>query len=114
MRQRYQKWMQNWETRLTTRDTNRVVRPFEWGVEWARGWPGANGNCPDAGHDATENFFHQLNRTIVVRSDEFFSYRTPTDFRIETSPIKLHAAGGNNGGQDDEELGMGKFLRFTS
>src|SRR6476646_5733305 len=35
----YQKWMYAWETRLTTRDTNRVVRPLEWGMEWARRWP---------------------------------------------------------------------------
>jgi superfamily II DNA helicase RecQ len=35
----YQKWMYAWETRLTTRDTNRVVRPLEWGMDWARRWP---------------------------------------------------------------------------
>jgi hypothetical protein len=42
----YEKWMRAWETRLTTRDTNRVVRPLEWGMEWARGWPLVNGDCP--------------------------------------------------------------------
>jgi hypothetical protein len=26
--------MYEWETRLTTRDENRVVRPLEWGFEW--------------------------------------------------------------------------------
>ena len=26
--------MYSWETRLTTRDENRVVRPLEWGFEW--------------------------------------------------------------------------------
>jgi len=29
MRKRYSKWMYNWEHKLTTRDSNRVVRPFE-------------------------------------------------------------------------------------
>ncbi|MBZ5566705.1 MAG: alpha/beta hydrolase family protein [Acidobacteriia bacterium] len=102
--------MHDWETRLTTRDTNRVVRPFDWGVEWTRGWPGVNGNLPT--HDSEEEFFHRLNRHIVVHSDEFFAYRTPTDFRIEQHPVKLHAAGGNHG--DDEDRGVGDFLRFTS
>jgi hypothetical protein len=111
MRRRYRNWMHTWETRLTTRDTNRVVRPFDWGVEWIRGWPGLNGNL-EASHDSQEKFFHRLNRHIVARSDEFFSYRTPTDFRIEQHPVKLHAAGDNNG--DEEERGMGEFLRFTS
>jgi len=108
MRRRYQDWMHNWETRLTTRDTNRVVRPFDWGEEWTRGWPGVNGNLPHS----SEAFFHQLNRHILAHSDEFFSYRTPTDFRIEKHPVRLHASGGNNG--SDAERGIGEFLRFTS
>ena len=100
--------MHEWETRLTTRDTNRIVRPFDWGEEWTRGWPGTNGHRPQS----LETFFHQLNHHIVAHSDQFFSYRKPTDFRIETHPIRLHAAGGSNG--DDRERGLGEFLRFTS
>ena len=30
----YAKWMYSWETALTTRDTNRIVRPLEWGFDW--------------------------------------------------------------------------------
>ena len=30
----YGRWMDRWERKLATRDTNRVVRPFEWGTEW--------------------------------------------------------------------------------
>ena len=26
--------MTRWETALTTRDTNRIVRPLEWGFDW--------------------------------------------------------------------------------
>ncbi len=111
MRRRYQNWMHHWETRLTTRDTNRVVRPFDWGLEWTRGWPGANSHAPQD-PAALETFFHQLNRHLVANSDEFFSYRPPTDFRLEKHRVKLHAAGGNNG--DDRDRGMAMFLRFTS
>ncbi len=109
MRRRYQKWMHEWETRLTTRDTNRVVRPFEWGQEWTRGWPCANGDSPEA---ASESFFHELNRRVIENSDEFFSYRTPSDFRLERHKVQLHASGGSNG--DERDYGMGHFLRFTS
>ena len=33
-KKRYARWMYEWETRLTTRDENRVVRPLDWGFEW--------------------------------------------------------------------------------
>src|SRR5512142_1753750 len=107
MRTWYQRKMYDWETRLTTRDTNRVVRPFDWGMEWTRGWPGVNGRSPQ--HETLEHFFHQLNRDIVAHSDQFFSYRTPADFRLEQHPVKLHASGGNNG--DIADRGTGTFLR---
>ena len=35
----YAKWMIDWETRLTMRDTNRIVRPFEWGLDWIKDFP---------------------------------------------------------------------------
>ncbi len=28
-----------WETALTTRDENRIVRPLEWGFDWLEDWP---------------------------------------------------------------------------
>ena len=37
MASRYQQWMYDWETRLTSVDNNRVVRPLEWGLEWTVG-----------------------------------------------------------------------------
>ena len=43
MPSRYAQWMYDWEHRLTSVDNNRVVRPLEWGVEWARDWPCRNG-----------------------------------------------------------------------
>ena len=30
----YGRWMTAWETALTMRDENRVVRPVEWGFDW--------------------------------------------------------------------------------
>ena len=32
--------MTRWETDLTTRDTNRIVRPVEWGFDWLEDFAG--------------------------------------------------------------------------
>ncbi len=114
MRRRYQQWMHDWETRLTTRDSNRVVREFEWGLEWARGWPLVNGNFP-ASAERAERFLHELNDEIVGHSDEFFAYTTPRDFRLEQRKVERFATGSDKHEQNrrvrDE---TGTFLRFTS
>ena len=43
IKERYARWMYDWETRLTTRDENRVVRPLEWGFEWIEPFLEAHG-----------------------------------------------------------------------
>src|SRR5215468_7565127 len=103
--------MHAWETRLTTRDTNRIVRPLEWGLDWAQRWPVQDGDHP---HDAEllEDYLHQLNDRIVARSDEFFDYATPSDFRLEKRKIELFPTGSN--AQEKAPEGHGSFLRFTS
>ena len=81
MKQAYANWMYGWENRLAFKSTNRVVRPFEWGVEWTSHWPLAR-HLPQNGHDA-ESYLLDMNRLVMQGSEEFFAYRTPTDFRIE-------------------------------
>lgn len=39
----YQRWMHRRERILTTKDANRRVFPFEWGLEWL----GSENHCPD-------------------------------------------------------------------
>ena len=91
MSSRYQQWMYDWETRLTSVDNNRVVRPMEWGVEWARDWPCRNGFTPGqvSQHGDAEKFLRQYNRRIVQSSDEFYSYRSPGDFRLERREVQV-------------------------
>ena len=115
MLKRYQEWMYRWEYRLTTRDTNRVARPFEWGLEWSRGWPGVNGEAPASAED-TERYFFDLNEKLVANSDEFYSYEKPTDFHLERLPIRLYATGGQAKPEDELRFAnkTGLFLRFTS
>ena len=107
----YEKWMHSWETRLTTRDTNRVVRPLEWGMDWARRWPLVNGNFP-AAEEHFEKYLHELNDLIVAHSDQFFAYETPQDFRLEKRKIELFPTGSN--ANEKVPKGDGLFLRFTS
>ena len=104
--------MYEWETRLTTRDTNRVVRPFDWGADWTSGWPGVNGNFAREGA-AAEKFFHELNNHLVAHSDDFFAYRKPTDFRLEQREVQRFGTGASTQ-QEPKKKEIGTFLRFTS
>jgi dienelactone hydrolase len=89
MPSRYAQWMYDWEHRLTSVDNNRVVRPLEWGTEWARDWPCRNGYLPGHVPENPERFFTDYNRRIVADSDEFFSYTKPTDFRLERREVQV-------------------------
>jgi len=89
MRTRYAQWMYDWETRLTSVDNNRVVRPLDWGIEWARDWPCRNGIPPGQSPADPEKFFADYNQRIISHSDEFFAHRTPADFRLERREVKV-------------------------
>src|SRR5271154_5054358 len=91
MPSRYAQWMYDWEHRLTSVDNNRVVRPLEWGVEWARDWPCRNGFAPGyvPANADPEKFLREYNRRMVASSDEFYSYKSPPDFRLERREIKV-------------------------
>jgi hypothetical protein len=85
MKKAYARWMYDWENKLAFKSTNRVVRPFEWGVEWVKHWPVKMGPTKPR-HDAhrdEEAYLLEMNRVMMEQSDDFFSYRTPTDFRLE-------------------------------
>lgn len=112
----YARWMYNWETRLTSVDNNRVVRPLEWGLEWAQGWPCRNGHKPGSAISDPEKFLREYNERIVTSSDEFFSYQRPKDFRLERREVQVFST------RDVPDLRLeekvrgthAEFLRFTS
>jgi dienelactone hydrolase len=114
----YAKWMTAWETSLTTRDTNRVVRPLEWGFDWLKDFAAVNSEIlPVDGMIA-------LNEDIVRRSHDFFAYQVPQDFRIECRHQELFPTNARPEtlAQDAEmkrealagEIEPAQFLRFTS
>src|SRR5579863_9370128 len=120
MPSRYAQWMYDWEHRLTSVDNNRVVRPLEWGVEWARDWPCRNGFrpglTPSAAQDNPEKFIIDYNRRIVAASDEFYSYKTPTDFRLEKREVQVFSTREVPDPKLEAKVKgtFGEFLRFTS
>src|SRR5438094_610254 len=89
MRTRYAQWMYDWETRLTSVDNNRVVRPLDWGLEWMQDWPCGNGCAPADTSDQCERFLQEYNRRIVSASDEFYSYVKPSDFQLERREVQV-------------------------
>jgi hypothetical protein len=135
----YAKWMYAWETALTTRDTNRIVRPLEWGEDWLEefvsgaslGDAAMDGREADSSaaprNDKENGSFERmvrLNESLVKRSEEFFGYETPTDYRLEMRHPQLFPTNVRPETLEQaaewkrlEETGEGveaEFLRFTS
>jgi len=80
----YARWIDRWENELAARDSGRMVRPFEWGLEWL----GMDPATPDPAGAISE----AVSRW-VADSAKFYSYETPADYRLEaghltfTSPV---------------------------
>jgi hypothetical protein len=116
MRERYRRWMHDWESRMTSRDNNRVVRPFEWGLEWANGWPVPENLRPpqdQADRAAMLGYWSAVNDHLIANSDQFYAYKVPKDFRIEHRKVELFHTGSEPPRKQPKD-DWGKFLRFTS
>jgi hypothetical protein len=86
VRQWFGRRMHAWENELAFRSTDRVVRAFDWGLEWTRGWPVSS----DAS-DPIERL-RELNRKAIENSGEFFSYVPPRDFRFQNGGLRFTSA----------------------
>jgi pimeloyl-ACP methyl ester carboxylesterase len=124
MPSRYAQWMYDWETRLTSVDNNRVVRPLDWGLDWTEGWPGRNGGLSSQGpaqgsaqssRDLLE-YFSRFNDRIIRASDDFYSYRKPSDFRLERREVQVFSTRAVPDPRLEEKVRgtHAEFLRFTS
>jgi dienelactone hydrolase len=124
MPSRYAQWMYDWETRLTSVDNNRVVRPLDWGLAWTQGWPGRNGgpSGQSSGHDSGRGsrelleYFSRFNDRIVQTSDDFYSYLKPVDFRLERREVQVFSTREVPDPRLEEKVRgtHAEFLRFTS
>ncbi len=123
--------MYEWETRLTTRDENRIVRPLDWGFEWVAPFLERNGFAdaipgPEVKRNpaAAEAAMIRINRLLIQNSDIFFGYDTPTDYRLEERHPQLYPTNvrPETLAQDADirrmaeegKLAPAQFLRFTS
>lgn len=87
----YARYMDQWERKLATRDTNRVVRPFEWGTDWLNSleFP----YCPADANGNSAECLSQFVTETLADSDRFFSYDPVRDYRLQgnrltfTSPV---------------------------
>jgi dienelactone hydrolase len=64
-----------WERRLASVTTDRVVRPFEWGLEWID-----NGHAPGS---APDEILRSWVSEVMEDTDAFFTAPPTTDYRLE-------------------------------
>jgi hypothetical protein len=76
----YARWIDGWERKLATRDTNRVVRPFEWGTDWlARlDFP----VCPSEANGSSAECLARFADEALENSDRFFAYQPVHDYQL--------------------------------
>ena len=87
----YARWIDRWERRLASVDTNRVVRPFEWGTDWLSRIPFPA--CPSEANGASAACISNFVEHALSDSDRFYSYEPVEDYRLRdgeltfTSPV---------------------------
>jgi dienelactone hydrolase len=129
LRELYGRWMYAWETKLTTRDENRVVSPLEWGFEWLEDFIAAVGlrsavARAEPDHEAAQRAMVEINEAIVSHSEAFFGYQRSSDFRLEerapqlfptnVRPETLRRDAHLKRLMAEGKLKKAQFLRFTS
>jgi dienelactone hydrolase len=67
----------------TKRDDNRIVRPFEWGVEFVRAH--ANGDDP-------RTIFSEHTKDVMARSEDFYALPEIDDWRLEDDVLTWTSA----------------------
>jgi hypothetical protein len=133
IRKAYAKWMYRWETALTTRDENRIVRPLEWGFDWLDDYIDRRNlrtklfgpsEAPPHDDKAAHEAMLRLGDDIIQNGETFFGYRMPTDFRLEerhpqlfptnVRPETLQKDAELRQRAEEGKLPTAQFLRFTS
>jgi hypothetical protein len=90
LRHRYRQYMERREERLAFRTTDRVVRKFEWGLEWTEHWPCASPFGRENDDPAAR--LRLLNEASVQDSAAFYGYSTPRDFRCADNWLRFTSA----------------------
>src|SRR5215813_14655758 len=89
----YARWIDRWERKLATRDTNRVVRPFEWGADWLNSI--GFSHCPGDVNGNARECVSRFVAEALEDSDQFYFYPAVSDYYLRddglltfTSPVR--------------------------
>ena len=86
----YRRRIERMEDRLAAKATDRVVREFEWGLEWTRNWP-CTSRVSDDGKDPAA-YLARLSEAAVHDDSQFFGYYTLSDFQLENNLLRFTSA----------------------
>jgi hypothetical protein len=78
------RFFHGWERRLASASTNRVARPFEWGVDWLADQPVSPGDPRRALQDWGE--------ATVARGDEFYAVTPAVDYALTGDTLTFTSA----------------------
>jgi hypothetical protein len=87
---RYREHMEQKEELLASKTTDRILRDFEWGLEWTKSWSCASECGSVNGNPAT--YLKLLNEAAIRDSGSFFDYKTPTDFQYKDNLLQFTSA----------------------
>src|SRR5258706_14553797 len=75
---RYEHWIRRYEHRRWTTDDNRMVRPFEWGLEHI----GGNSECADP-----KAFVREYAGEGIEKSAEWYGAEDGQDYRLDRGKV---------------------------
>ena len=84
-----------WERRLAAVTTDRVVRPFEWGLDWIPATERSGARRPDAGVDAADSAREALRAWAAgatADSERFYTAQRGRDFRFDGHHLRFPSA----------------------
>ncbi len=90
LRRRYRLHIESLEDRLAAKTTDRVVRDFEWGLDWTRNWPCAAQSRSDGIDPAA--YLSLLGNIAAGEGSGFFDYRVPEDYRLDKDLLRFTSA----------------------
>jgi dienelactone hydrolase len=79
------RFFHSWEQRLADATTNRVVRPFDWGLDWLP----SNGHQPDTRPEA---IVAEWIEHVMQDTEAFFTPEPTTDFRFADGLLSFQSA----------------------
>jgi hypothetical protein len=82
----YARFMDRWERRLASHDTDRVIRPFDWGAEWLDRM-----EFPRCRHTDGPLKLPVFVQEALRDSDQFFAYETPREFKLDGSRLMFRS-----------------------